>query len=422
MKVAVAGGGIAGTSAAWHLHHRGASVVLFESSDALGGRTRCHRGKHGILDTGAGFLCSFYPQLHAALKPLGLRKQLVQLSRTTGIRGDGQLATMTLGSVSSFLRFPFLGVRDKARFAAEMGSWTLQRPRFDLHDPHNLAHFDDEDMITAARRRVSDAIIDAGMRPGVEPFYFFRCEAASVAMLKALCSRIVDGSVAGLRTGMDSMCTAMAQHAEVRLNTPVAAIEREGAGVRVNGERFDALVLAWWAPELLGMLPEGTLDPAQQQFLAATQRLPQVHVAWLVDMHWPHDMATVLPIGGRDDIAVISRQTPKHGRRDDGRELVSVFLTAEASEAMVRRPDDEIAPAVWQRARRFWSALPAKAQLVGVYARPAAVGVPYPGFYKRAAAFLDAMRPPIVFAGDHLTTPNMEGAFRTGKLAAERVS
>jgi len=415
-RIAVIGGGVAGCSAAWHLTQRGVQVVLFEAASQLGGRATTSRTDGVTIDTGAGFICNFYPEVLATLDTLGLRGDVVPLAPTSGFLKDGQLGTMTLGSIGSFLRFPFLGWRDKARFAAEMGKRTLQRRRYDLHDPHILAPYDTEDMATASIRELGESIYHHGIRPGVEPFWFFRCEDASQAMLLALCSRVVEGGIVGLRGGMDTLATALARDADVRLDSPVRSV---GPGSVVDGEAFEGVVVALPGSGAL-RVADAVLTPDQRAFYRGLRYIPQVHVGFVVESGWPDGCAVLIPIGpGEHDIGILSLQTPKHGAPKPGHDLVSVFLSGAASARLIDHSDDEIIGKVWQMARAERPEFPASAQSVGVWRRREALPVPVPGHYRRASAFLRTQQPPVVFAGDHFSTPNLEGALLSGRWAAQ---
>ncbi|MFM8484401.1 MAG: FAD-dependent oxidoreductase, partial [Actinomycetota bacterium] len=59
--VAVVGAGLAGLSAARHLHASGRDVQIFEASDGVGGRVRSDHVDGFILDRGFQILLTAYP-------------------------------------------------------------------------------------------------------------------------------------------------------------------------------------------------------------------------------------------------------------------------------------------------------------------------------------------------------------------------
>jgi oxygen-dependent protoporphyrinogen oxidase len=100
-RVAVVGGGISGLSAAYELHRRGASFVLIEKSDRLGGVIRTERADGFTIDAGPDSLVTQKPAAIALCRELGLADRLVptRTPRTAYVVRDGVLHPLPLGSV-----------------------------------------------------------------------------------------------------------------------------------------------------------------------------------------------------------------------------------------------------------------------------------------------------------------------------------
>ncbi len=137
-RIAIIGAGPAGSAAAEALTQQGHEVTVYERAPHIGGRTFTYRDGDDHLDTGAGFITNFYPRVTALTKRLGFADQIKELNRITGLFAQGHLAPMNVGSLVSFLKFPFMGLREKMRMAAWTGGLTLKRGRFDLGDPQTL--------------------------------------------------------------------------------------------------------------------------------------------------------------------------------------------------------------------------------------------------------------------------------------------
>ena len=67
--VVIAGGGLAGLSAAVHLHRAGVTATICEAADDIGGRVRTDRTDGFVLDRGFQVLLPAYPELHRLAAP-----------------------------------------------------------------------------------------------------------------------------------------------------------------------------------------------------------------------------------------------------------------------------------------------------------------------------------------------------------------
>jgi phytoene dehydrogenase-like protein len=71
--VVVVGGGLAGLSAAVHLHRAGLAVTVCEAGDEVGGRVRTDRRDGFLLDRGFQVVLPAYPELRRQVDLSALR-------------------------------------------------------------------------------------------------------------------------------------------------------------------------------------------------------------------------------------------------------------------------------------------------------------------------------------------------------------
>jgi uncharacterized protein with NAD-binding domain and iron-sulfur cluster len=74
--IIVIGGGMAGTSSAYHLKKKGYDVTILEKNDRLGGRIHSITTKDAIFEVGAGFITDIYTNVFAFLQANGLSSYL----------------------------------------------------------------------------------------------------------------------------------------------------------------------------------------------------------------------------------------------------------------------------------------------------------------------------------------------------------
>jgi protoporphyrinogen oxidase len=154
MRVAIVGGGILGTSLGYFLSQAGAEVHLVERSSNLGGLvapieleelggTRVDRYYHCILNSDRHFI--------DLIEEVGLGNQLRQVETKMGFYHDARLFPMS--TPLEFLRFPPLGMLDRARLA-----YTILACRR-IRDWHDLEHISVEDwLVRMSGRRAYQSI------------------------------------------------------------------------------------------------------------------------------------------------------------------------------------------------------------------------------------------------------------------------
>ncbi|MFW6345076.1 MAG: NAD(P)/FAD-dependent oxidoreductase [Halomonas sp.] len=267
--IAVIGGGIAGTGAAWLLSQRH-RVTLFEAADYVGGHTctldaRLSDGTHPV-DTGfMVFNPRNYPHLCALFEHLGIPAQASDMSFACADRDDdleynGESLRGLFAQRRNLLRPSFL------RMVADI-------VRFNRRAKRDLAGSLGDEL------PLGDYLDAAGYGPGFRRHYLLPMAAAiwscSPSSLRAFPARrflaffrnhglldLVDRPQwhtvsGGARRYIEAMLPAL--HA-VHTATPVRSVQRlaEG-GVRLAGDdgelgRFDAVVLAAHADQTLAML------------------------------------------------------------------------------------------------------------------------------------------------------------------------
>jgi oxygen-dependent protoporphyrinogen oxidase len=260
-RVAVVGGGITGLSAAWFLRDR-ADVTLYEASDRLGGKIRTDDFAGARVEAGPDAFLARVPQAAALSRDVGLGDSLV--APATGkayVWANGALRSLPPGHVlgaptrvGSLARSGLVSRRGALRAALD-----LVMPRTPVEPDIGVGR------LIAARygAEVRDHLVDpllGGIHTGpsdrlsaaaVAP-QFFNVAKGNRSLMRGLraampAARAQPSAVpifltvsAGLGALVDRLATA---GAEVRLNTPVAALERDGSGWRVDDVPYDAVIV-----------------------------------------------------------------------------------------------------------------------------------------------------------------------------------
>jgi predicted NAD/FAD-binding protein len=261
MRLAIVGSGISGLAAARLLARRHA-VCLFESAPRLGGHANTVdvtlEGMAHPVDT--GFLVynrATYPNLIRLFAELGIQAAPSEMSFSVSLESPAvEWAGTSLDTLfaqrSNLLRPGFLRmVRDVLRFNREApratGAATLGEF---LATGRYSAEFRDWYLLPMAA-----AIWSCPTRTMLDyPFAAFARFFRNHGLLQ-IDDRPQWLTVAGgARRYVEAIARALP---DVRLSTPVRTLQRDAAGVRVNGERFDGVVLACHSDQALALLGSG---------------------------------------------------------------------------------------------------------------------------------------------------------------------
>lgn len=433
-SIAVIGGGVAGCSAAWHLMQSGHFVELFEKEPFIGGRTHTCRDDGLTINTGAGFYTNFYPLLHDLIPQLELSDEVIRNSKETVLSDGQQRYAYQVSSVLSFLRMPWLTWRDKLRVIRLTLGLLRSRKQFDLVDPTKLAAWDDESIKDYAVNQVGHNAYIHLIRTAIEPYWYFACEDASAAMLMALQAEASGAEFFSLKSGMDLVADRLIEEVRHYLDEGVNRLSKSDQGkYRLETERgdhdneFDGVVVATQAHQaerLVRELPSSDVSDDQRSYLQTQKYAANINVLYRMGEIDPGDNGFQLsPVGsqrhgiaGWTDLGVLNR-----AELPDEERVVAAYLLDEFSKRLLGESDECVASEVWKSIRKFNQQFPEHhPQVVKMTRRRHAIPIPEVGRYKVAARFQQQQKPPIVFAGDYLATATVEGALRTGKLAAEQ--
>lgn len=132
--VAIAGGGLAGLAAACALADSGFRVTLFERRPYLGGRASSyeHPGTGEVVDNCQHVLFRVCTNLVEFYQRIGVADQIRWFDEMTFIEPGGRTSVMhasplpaPLHTAPSFLRFPFLDLKDKLAISRAIAALTL---------------------------------------------------------------------------------------------------------------------------------------------------------------------------------------------------------------------------------------------------------------------------------------------------------
>lgn len=419
----VVGAGPAGLSAAYRLANAGVRVTVLEAAPHIGGRTHSERVGEFVLNTGAGFVASFYDRTLPLLRELQVdvfppREQTAVVATPYG------KFPFEIGSPRGLWRFPLLPWIDKLR-ALGLFARLLAGRQPHIADLASLARVDrGENLDHWGRRTIGGAAHDYLLRGAVESFFYFESEQVSSAIGRAMMRHAVKWQVLFLRGGTGALCEALAQRLEVRTGCAATAVEETETGVAVHhaGGTIEADYAVLTLPATAATRLEGPMAAEDRADLESVRYVPHVLVFFGYERPVTVQYPSVTATGpGRHPVASVwtmSRWIPPYV--PEGKELIAIYSSGWRAVELLDREPGRIVAALRADAEHIFGRL-ADPDWIRVYPRAEATVLPTPGHFRRMQAFASRPRRRILYGGDWLTGSTIEGAVRTGLQAAERI-
>ena len=431
-RVAVIGGGPAGLAAAYSLVRSGASVVVFEAESGVGGRTRTDVVDGYRIDAGTQLFGTHYRRVLALLNEVGAGEAMVRAPGRDALWRKGSAHEVVYGSPTSMLASGALPLGLKMRLGAQYLPF-LQRHSgaldMDALERAADAGLDRESAAAWGERELGRDFVDLLAHPLLATLYGTAAEEASAGFYHALSRQGLSLQVMAMKGGAGGFCEALAGAVrrgggEVRTGTEVRAVSRVEGGVEVDGEGFDAAVVAVPAPVALGLL--GDALPAASEWLRGVRVRPTATVALLLDRLVPgRFFGLSFPRGETRVVAAACAEENKGAAMvPEGRGLLLAIPTPAAGESLLGASADDALRAVLPELAQALPALSRTILRVRVYPWRHGWTLFYPGYLARLRAARDGALEgggPIALAGDYLYSPTVEGAVAAGLDAARRL-
>ncbi len=397
--VVIVGAGLAGLCCGLALSERGVSVRIVEASDGVGGRIRTDHFEGFLLDRGFQVLLTAYPEARRLLDYPALDLQAFEPGALVQFNGDRYKVVdpwrkpmEALGTV-----FSPIGTAADKLLVARLRSQVMKG---DYRELFLRSETTTEARLTEAGFTAS--MIDRFFRPFFGGILLDSGLGVSSRMFDFVFRMLACGDNALPARGMEEIPKQLAERlpaGSLRLNAVAAGVDAAGVTL-ADGERVEAnaVVVACDAPRAADFAPAAAAVGSRRVacfYYDAPE--PPVEGGWLV--------LNGDGTGPINNLCVPSSVAPAYA--PPGRALVSVSVLTEVTDTQVREQ-----LGYWFGAGvREWTHL--RTYQIR-HAQPAAADLSEDGRSVR-------VRPGLYVAGDHVTTPSIQGAMVAGARAAQAV-
>lgn len=429
-KVVVIGGGIAGAAAAHRLAKRGHHVIVLEKQDRLGGRV-CTRDYDGIsVEMGAGFMTDAYQNVRQFLAENTVGEVLYARRDSTGIIVDGEPIDAGLPVI---LTNKVLSLRGKFQVVRLIIQILLKWRYISVHEPWKMSQFDDVSVAAMFGNKVDRRLLENVLFPILHGYFYWQPKTTSRAVLYEIIKALLRGGSHILPAGLQRIPEVATKSCEVVVSATVLEVRAVETGFRVRysiddreqSVQVDGVVFATTAdvvPKIYGDISE-----AQTAFF---ERIRYSSTAVLAEVYRETD------VFGKKSYAITGSEpgilaAVTSGFTEDKNEryrTIRAYAAGSEGRALCDLGDTELRQRLVEAAQQY------KPFLVRDGAAPVAqyiqrwhqaLPVYDVGYFKQLQVFRDGgvemSSQSVVFAGDYLGGPFIEGAFTSGLQAADRL-
>lgn len=428
----VVGAGVAGLAAARHLVQAGVQVTVLEKNPHAGGRLFTDV-RHGCrIDAGAQFLAGFYTQTRRLIRELGLETEVVGVPGAGSVLRAGRVQRLWPDARLALTRL--VAFSSKLRSLGTLGRMLWHWGELDFADFTKAHRLDTRSIAEYARRHLDDDLLEYVIEPPLASLLSTAPEHISQAMLFLLLKAGLGIRLFTLRQGLQALPAALARGLAVQLGVDVCQVAAEPHGsyqvlAYVDGaeRRYaaDGVVCAVPATAVCGLFP--SLTTAQREFFAPVRYAANLTLALGVDHRLPVSVyGLFFPRREVPHLASAAFQSLKNPAQvPASRDLVLLATSPAGAQALLTQDDAAVHAAL--RADLAAAGAPydpgSSTDFYHVYRWPRAIPEFDVGHIRRLKRFAEGHVETgrVVFAGDYLGGPFVEGAISSGLAAARRL-
>ncbi len=426
---------MAGTAAAYTLKNAGYKVTILERSDRLGGRMHSEVVDGVSLEMGSGFISRVYTNVLDFLRTNKLDDKLFQQSGRSGMMRSGSIHMIGPKELAGT---KVLSWRAKWPLIGLLAETIRRKARLDLHKLWLADIYDKRSVASKYTTPGRKEFMEYVLQPVLNAYFYWMPEHTSEAVMSILVNAALQkGGTFKFRGGLTRIPEFAAKDCAVQLNCEVKSVTRQNNGqfeiTALQNKReitfaADGLVCATTATVVPKIITH--LSKQQREFFAAIDYSATVVMAQSYKTKDTHEAkAVAFPRLEDNDLAAItlspeqdiaSKEFKVSGLKMYASGAIGKHLAQKSDEQIIHFFERKLAPARDQFLREGATPLSTRIQRW-----PEVIPHFDVGHLARLRAFHDGAiennTVPLVFAGDYIGAPYIEGAFTSGVAAANRL-
>lgn len=423
---------MAGLAAALRLAGAGCSVTVLEASERAGGSLRSDALEGAEVDCGVQLLSSTYRSFFRLASELDVGERLIRTPGRDALWGNGSAHVMTYGSPASMATSSALPTLLKLKVASKYLPYLAARCRgLDANDPVGTGGLplDDRSIADWGAVEMGRSFVELMAYPFLGAYYGATPEGTSAAFYHALARVGMDVKLYTFAGGMGVFARAALERlgawsTTVEFGARVDALrwERGSVAVRAGGEEreYDAVVLALPARECARLLGE---NGRLATWLAGVRTTPATALGVVLSKPLRTGYFGVAAprteTVGETLVAACVQSGKLATLVPEGRDVVVAFpaprIAADMAAASPNVVVDRLLPAL----ETLLGPLESSIIAAKVYRHETGYVQFYPGYLRHLETWDGGALPAgVEVAGDWRVAPTVEGAVRSGEIAA----
>lgn len=424
MKAAVIGAGLSGLSAAYQLKKAGCDVLVFESEDHVGGRTLTGKSQGYSYELGATVAAESYTPYFELVEELGLK--LSPIPPVVSTYREGKVHCLHLDQIirscitTKMLSWP---AKMKAMLIAYDVARAAMKGYLDYTDLAKSAPLDTETAADYLRRRVGDELYDYLGDPLIRTMTMTNGDKVSKVEFFSGMMNVMNSQAYALEGGQGHLSQVLAPHVDVKFGHKVTSVIENDAGVEVDGEQFDAVVVAAPLPVAQEICPG--YHELFQPLSKALEYTECISVA-IGTTVVPDCPAWIVQVASKDfpEVAqIVLEHNKSPGNAPKGHGLFASLWEKDVSAEYRDASDEVIFDKTMKSLCKAFPELEGTSDFYEIKRWKYAIPWTKIGSYKAIGQFNDAVDATtrVQFAGDYMSATGQHTAIKFGTLAANNL-